>query len=66
MSTIQGIQRAVVALSPDELSEFRSWFLGFQADAWDRQLEQDAVEGRLDALAQDALGHLRAHRTRRL
>lgn len=66
MSTIQEIERAVVGLSPDELAEFRAWFLEFDAAAWDRQLEQDAAAGRLDELANEALEDLRANRTRRL
>lgn len=66
MSTIQEIERAVVGLSPEELTEFRAWFLEFDAAAWDRQLEQDAAAGRLDALADEALADLREHRTRPL
>lgn len=66
MSTIQEIERAVVALSPEELAEFRAWFLEFDAARWDREIEQDAAEGRLDALAEEALEDLRANRTRPL
>lgn len=42
-------------LSPQELVHFRAWYAEFDADAWDRQLEQDAASGNLDALAQCAL-----------
>ena len=66
MSTIQEIERAVVELSPEELAEFRAWFLEFDAASWDRQFEQDVVAGRLDALAEEALEDLRAKRTRQL
>ena len=66
MSTIQEIERAVVGLSPEELAEFWAWFLEFDAAAWDQQFEQDAVAGRLDALAEEALEDLRAKRTRPL
>lgn len=48
------------------MAKFRAWFLEFDTAAWDRQLVQDAAEGRLDALAEEALGDLRADRTRRL
>ena len=58
MSTIKEIETAVRKLSRDELSAFRSWFLEFDADAWDRQFEQDMQAGRLDALANEALGEL--------
>lgn len=66
MSTIQEIERAVSSLSQEELSEFRAWFLEFDAAAWDRQIEKDVSAGRLDALADEALADLRARRTRPL
>jgi hypothetical protein len=66
MSTIQEIERAVAQLPPEERAEFRAWFLEFDGAAWDRQLVYDAAEGRLDALAEEAVEDLRADRTRRL
>jgi hypothetical protein len=63
MNTISDLERAVRDLSREELSEFRAWFLEFDADAWDRQLSQDVEAGRLDALADEALADLRAGRT---
>ena len=66
MSTIREITQAIVGLSPEEMAKFRAWFLEFDAAAWDQQLEQDAAAGRLDALAEEALGDLRANRTRPL
>ena len=64
MSTIDEIEHAVSGLSREELAEFRSWFLAFDAEAWDRQFEEDVAAGRLDALAEEALSDLRAGRTR--
>jgi hypothetical protein len=64
MNTISDLERAVRDLSREELSEFRSWFLEFDAEAWDRQFSQDVEVGRLDALADEALADLRAGRTR--
>ena len=66
MSTVNEIERASRSLSRAELSEFRAWFLEFDAEAWDRQFEQDVAAGRLDALADEALADLRAGRTRPL
>ena len=65
MSAIQEIERAVTELPPEELAEFRRWFLEFDA-AWDRQFEEDVAAGRLDALASEAIADLRAARTRPL
>jgi hypothetical protein len=66
MSTIQEIERAVTELPPEELAEFRRWFVEFDAAEWDRQFEEDVAAGRLDALADEVIGDLRAGRTRPL
>jgi hypothetical protein len=55
MSTVRDIEVAVSKLSTEELSTFRRWFAEFDAEAWDRQFEQDVAGGRLDALADEAL-----------
>lgn len=62
MPTIRDIEEAVRQLSPQELTEFRRWFAEFDAAAWDRQFEADARNGRLDTLADEALGDLRQGR----
>ncbi len=55
MGKIEALENEVRHLSPDELAEFRQWFLAFDAEAWDRQIEADAKAGKLDALAAQAL-----------
>lgn len=55
MSTVQEIEQAIRGLEPKDLAALREWFAAFDAEAWDRQLEQDAATGRLDKLADDAL-----------
>lgn len=59
MSSVLEIVSAVQELSRIELSAFRNWFLGFDAEAWDRQFEDDVKAGRLDDLADEALRELR-------
>ena len=49
MSTMKEIESAISRLSRNDLSELREWFVHFDADAWDRQMEEDARSGRLDA-----------------
>ena len=66
MNTIQEIERAVERLGPDELAAFRAWFVSYDADAWDRQIEADVAAGRLDSLAEEALADLRAGRCTKL
>jgi hypothetical protein len=55
MSKVERIEEEVKTLSPKELAEFRDWFVTFDWDAWDRQLERDVAAGKLDALADEAL-----------
>ena len=62
MDTIQELKTAVSNLSREELSAFRTWFAEFDADEWDRQLEDDIATGRLDWLAEEARADNRAGR----
>ena len=62
MSTIQEIEEAIGKLPPEGLAALRTWFAEFDASDWDRQFEQDVAEGRLDRLAEEALGDLRQGR----
>jgi len=58
MARVQDIENQLRELSPAELTEFREWFVRFDAEEWDRQIEADVEAGKLDALAERAL---RAH-----
>jgi hypothetical protein len=60
MSKVENIEEEVRRLTPLELSVFRRWFLEFDAQVWDRQIEDDVRTGKLDKLAEEALT---AHRT---
>jgi hypothetical protein len=64
--TLSELERAVISLPPDELAKFRAWFVEFDADCWDRQIEEDVRAGRLDAMADEALADLREGRTTNL
>jgi hypothetical protein len=55
MSKIEKIEQEIQALSPEELAQFRAWFLEYDWALWDRQIERDAEAGRLDDLAARAL-----------
>ena len=55
MSKIQNIEWEIQKLTPSELANFRKWFHEFDADNWDRQIEEDARAGKLDALADAAI-----------
>lgn len=55
MNPLLKLKRQVQELSPEELVQFRAWFAEFEAALWDRQIEEDALAGRLDHLADAAL-----------
>lgn len=56
------IETAVKSLSRSDLTTFRDWFMDFDADAWDKQLEEDVNAGRLDDLADEAIRDMREGR----
>ena len=55
MSKIKNIEREIEKLTPSELSDFRKWFQQYDAENWDRQIEEDVQAGKLDALADEAI-----------
>ncbi|HEY6987269.1 MAG TPA: hypothetical protein VH369_02730 [Bryobacteraceae bacterium] len=60
MSRIEQIESQIKELDPDELNAFRTWFLQFEAETWDRQIEADSQNGKLLSLAEQALEDHRA------
>ena len=66
MDKVENLEQQVQALSPEELAQFRAWFLEFDGAAWDRQIERDVRAGRLDAPAEKALRDHAAGKTTRL
>ncbi len=55
MDKIAKVGREIRDFSPAELAAFRKWFHDFDAEAWDRQFEEDVQAGKLDTLAEAAL-----------
>ena len=66
MGNVEKIEQDVLALSPEELAQFRAWFLEYDWAAWDRQLERDVQAGKLDQLADRALRDHTAGKTKPL
>ncbi len=54
--TIRDIEHAITKLPAQKLAAFRTWFHKFDARTWDKQFEKDAKAGKLDAVANKALG----------
>jgi hypothetical protein len=66
MSQVEKVESQVSEFSSAELAAFRRWFFEFDASVWDRQFEADALAGRLDSLAESALGDHVSGRSREL
>ena len=57
MTSIQDIEAAVEQLAPEQRAHFWAWFEAFDAREWDQQIDVDLSSGRLDWLAEEALGN---------
>jgi len=55
MTKVRALEKEVAKPSRAELNAFRKWFQEYDADLWDKQIEQDAKAGRLDKLFKKAL-----------
>jgi replication fork clamp-binding protein CrfC len=64
MTKIEALEREVEKLNREELASFRDWFVEYDWQAWDRQIERDSAEGRLDKLAAEALAEFERRESR--
>lgn len=60
MSTLKQIEAAILTLSSDEFHQLKQWFFDVDYKRWDEQLEQDIAEGKLEALAEEAISEFKA------
>ena len=63
MTKLERIEQDIAGLSSDDVRKLAEWLAAYQADLWDRQIEEDAKAGRLDKLAERALADHRVGRT---
>ena len=66
MLTVQEIEQAISRLPLDELARLRTWFDEFEARVWDQQFEVDAQSGKLDKIAEQAIGEYRTGKAKEL
>jgi hypothetical protein len=60
MSTLEQIEAAILTLPSNEFNRLRQWLSDVDYQRWDEQLEQDINEGKLDALAEEAIADFAA------
>jgi hypothetical protein len=66
MSRVEQLEHKIAELDVTELKELRAWFENFDAEAWDRQIENDSKSGKLRRLVEKALADDRAGRSTEL
>ena len=62
--SLENLEDAILSLSASEFEKLRRWFFDLDYDRWHVQIEQDIADGKLEALAQEAMaesgvGHCR-------
>ncbi|NER23629.1 MAG: hypothetical protein F6J96_23590 [Symploca sp. SIO1C2] len=55
MTQVEHIQAEIEALSPEDFVRLRKWFADKDWQSWDKQLEADIAEGKLDFLRSEAM-----------
>jgi hypothetical protein len=60
MSDLEQIEAAILSLSSSEFERLRLWFFELDYERWDEQIEQDIEDGKLEALAQEAIAEFKA------
>lgn len=60
MSNLEQIEATILTFSSDEFQRFRQWFFDLDYQRWDKQLEKYVAEGKLEALAEEAIADFEA------
>ena len=66
MSTLEQIESAILTLPSKDLQRLREWLLELDQRHWDRQIEQDINDGKLDALAAEAIAEFESGECREI
>jgi hypothetical protein len=60
MLTLEQIEAGILTLPSNDLQRLRQWFFDLDYQRWDDQLEQYIADGKLEALAEEALADFKA------
>ena len=64
MSELEQLEQQVLNLPPQDLAQFRKWFLELDGRMWDQQIEADLKGGKLDTLIAEARTEFKAGKAR--
>ncbi len=48
------IESAIEKLPPNEVSKLSEWFMEFEVEVWDKKIERDLQNGKLQSLIEEA------------
>ena len=66
MNVVEHLTQNVQGLSPEDLRQFRAWFLEYDAQCWYQQISKDLRAGKLDKLIAEARADFQAGKARQL
>ena len=66
MSNLEQIEAAILSLPSSEFEQLRLWFLELDYERWDKQIEQDIEDGKLEAFAQESIAEYEAGHRREI
>ena len=66
MSELEELENRIRKLGPEDLAKFRAWFVEFDHVLWDRQIQADAKNGKLDKLVNEARADYKAGKVRKI
>jgi len=66
VTNVDRLEQEIQQLNRAELAAFREWFVEYDSEEWDRQIEDDARAGKLESLASEALAAHEAGKTKEI
>ncbi len=66
MTKLEKIEQEIASLDPADLRKLADWIAEYQAELWDKQIEEDSKSGKLDKLFAEAKAEIAAGKVRPL
>jgi hypothetical protein len=66
MRSVEEIKAEITKLKPAEVRQVAKWLAEYEAELWDKQIEDDAAAGKIDRFIKEALEEYRQGKTRPL
>lgn len=64
MRSVEEIEVEIAKLKSAEVRQVAKWLVEYEAELWDKQVEVDAADGKLDRYIEEALEEHRQGKTR--